>query len=197
MIFFCLFVDDDVLNLLVIETNRYGNSLYTLAQRPKSKLKEWVETDIVEMRTFLGIILWMGLTPHPSITSYWSKNYIYKSNISNYMKRNRFELLLRSFHCCNNNECPRGDRIFKIRGLVDMLVNKFKNYNIPGENVCVDESIIPFVERLSFRQYIQNKRHRYEIKVFKLCTNDGYTVGFEIYAGDRNQFLGWDFQLKL
>lgn len=184
--FFCLFVDDEVLNLLVIETNRYGNSLYASAQRPKSRLKEWVETDIVEMRTFLGIIMWMGLTPHPSIASYWSKNDIYKSYISNYMKRNRFELLLRSFHCCNNNECPRGDRIFKIRGLVDMLENKFKNCNIPGENLCVDESIIPFVGRLSFRQYIQNKRHRYGIKVFKLCTNDGYTVGFKIYAGQES-----------
>jgi hypothetical protein len=37
---FFLFVDDDVLNLLVIEANRYGNSLYALAQRPKSRLKE-------------------------------------------------------------------------------------------------------------------------------------------------------------
>lgn len=79
------------------------------------------------------------------------------------MKRNRFELLQRSFHCCNNNECPRGDRIFKIRGLVDMLVYKFKNCNVPGENVCVDESIIPFVGRWSFRQFNQNKRHRYGI----------------------------------
>jgi hypothetical protein len=150
-----LFVDDDVLILLVIETNRYGNSLYASAQQPKSRLKEWVETDIVEMRTFLGIIIWMGLIPQPSITSYWSKNDIYKSNIPNFMKRNRFELLLRSFHCCNNNECLRGDRIFKIRGLVDMLEYKFKNCNVPGENLCVDESIISFVGRLSFRQYIQ------------------------------------------
>jgi len=82
--------------------------------------------------------MWIGLTSQPSIASYWSKNDIYKFNISNYMERNRFELLLRSFHCCNSNECPRGDRIFKIRGLVDMLVNKFKNCNIPGENLCVD-----------------------------------------------------------
>jgi len=67
-----------------------------------------------------------------------------------------------------------------------MLVNKFENCNIPGENVCVDESIIPFVGSLSFRQYIQNKRHRYEIKVSKLRTNDRYTVGFKIYAGQES-----------
>lgn len=49
--------------------------------------------------------------------------------------------------------------------------------------MCIDESVIPFVGRLSFRQYIKNKRHRYGIKIFKLCINDGYTVGFKIYAG--------------
>jgi len=37
--------------------------------------------------------------------------------------------------------------------------------------------------RLQFRQYIQNKRHRYGIKIFKLCINNFYTVGFKIYAG--------------
>lgn len=43
--------------------------------------------------------------------------------------------------------------------------------------------MIPFVGHLSFRQYIKNKRHRYGIKIFKLCINDGYTIGFKIYAG--------------
>lgn len=59
---------------------------------------------------------------------------------------------------------------------------------MPGENlrVCVDESIVSFFGRLSFHQYIENKKHRkkaYGIKVFKLCMNDGYTLGFKIYAG--------------
>lgn len=49
--------------------------------------------------------------------------------------------------------------------------------------MCIDESVIPFVGRLSFHQYIKNKRHRYGIKIFKLCINDGYTIGFKIYAG--------------
>jgi len=49
--------------------------------------------------------------------------------------------------------------------------------------MCIDESIFPFVGRLSFRQYIKNKRHRYGIKIFKLCIDNFYTVGFKIYAG--------------
>lgn len=128
----------------------------------------------------------MGLNPLPSLASYWSKNEMYQTYIPQYMTRNRFELLLRTFHCSNNQTCPRGDRLFKVHGLVDMLVSKYKLCNIPGENLCIDESVIPFVGRLSFRQYIKNKRHRYGIKVFKLCINDRYTVGFKIYAGQES-----------
>lgn len=49
--------------------------------------------------------------------------------------------------------------------------------------MCIDESIIPFVGRLSFRQYIKNKHHRYGIKIFKLCIQDAYTIGFRVYTG--------------
>lgn len=30
---------------------------------------------------------------------------------------------------------------------------------------------------------LPNKRHRYGIKIFKLCINNFYTIGFKIYAG--------------
>jgi len=96
------------------------------------------------------------------------------------MKLRRFELLLRTFHLSNNEECPRGDRLFKVQGLIDLLVSKYKSAYILEEDLCIDESIIPFVGRLSFRQYIKNKHHRYGIKVFKLCVKEAYTIGFRI-----------------
>lgn len=34
-----------------------------------------------------------------------------------------------------------------------------------------------------FRQYIANKRHRYGVKIFKLCCHDFYTLQYKIYAG--------------
>jgi len=184
--FFSLFVDNEILSILVNETNRYGNNLCSLPLRPKSRLKKWTEVNIDEIKTFLGIVMWMGLTPQPSLASYWSKSYLYRSEIPKYMTRNRFEIILRTFHCSNNAECPPNDRLFKIRNLVDLLVMKFKMWNVPSENMCIDESVIPFVGRLSFRQFIKNKRHRYGIKVFKLCINDGYTIGFKIYAGQES-----------
>jgi hypothetical protein len=39
----------------------------------------------------------------------------------------------------------------------------------PGETICIDE-------------YLKGKRHKYGIKVFKLCCNGGYTYNTEMYA---------------
>lgn len=49
--------------------------------------------------------------------------------------------------------------------------------------MCVDESLIPFRGRVIFRQYNKSKQHKYGIKLFKLCSNPGYTVKVQVYAG--------------
>lgn len=181
--FYSIFVDDTIIDMLVLETNRYASQLISTPHKSKSRLTRWENVTKKEMLTFLGICMWMGLTTFPSIASYWSKKLTYQFSIPQYMCRNRFELLLRTFHCSNNVECPKGDRLFKVRDLIDSLVDKYKCAMIPEEHMCIDESIIPFVGRLSFRQYIKNKHHRYGIKIFKLCIQDAYTIGFRVYTG--------------
>ncbi|KAI4487664.1 hypothetical protein M0802_011926 [Mischocyttarus mexicanus] len=63
-----------------------------------------------------------------------------------------------------------------------MLNENFEKYFEPGEIVCVDESLIPFRGRIVFNQYIKQKRHKYGIKIFKLCATPGYTLAFKIYC---------------
>jgi hypothetical protein len=47
--------------------------------------------------------------------------------------------------------------------------------------LVIDESMVPFRGRLHFRQYIPNKTHKYGIKLYKLCTTDGYTCNISVY----------------
>lgn len=42
---------------------------------------------------------------------------------------------------------------------------------------------LKFMDRLSFKQYIKNKRHRFGIKEFKLCILSCYTIALKVYAG--------------
>lgn len=39
----------------------------------------------------------------------------------------------------------------------------------------------------SFRLYLKNKRHRYGVKIFKLCTNNFYTLQYKVYAKKETQ----------
>lgn len=185
--YFKHFIDDEIMSLLVTETNRFAaqsiasNSTKRLTQ---SRLQKWVDTDIEEMQKFLGIVLWMGLIQLPQLRDYWSTNMLYGNNIPKIMSRNRFEMLLAMLHTCDN-EGPRDpdDRLFKISKFLDILQPKFKSSYIPEELVCIDESNVPFRGRIHFRQYIPNKRHKYGIKVFKLCVSGGYTWSFKVYTG--------------
>lgn len=49
--------------------------------------------------------------------------------------------------------------------------------------MVVDESMIPYRGRLLFRQYNPGKAAKYGIKLFKLCSTNGYTYAFSVYTG--------------
>lgn len=51
------------------------------------------------------------------------------------------------------------------------------------KEICIDESVVPFLGRLVFQQFIKNKKHRYGTKINKLCAKEKYTLGYRIYEG--------------
>jgi len=73
-------------------------------------------------------------------------------------------------------------------------VKTYNDAKIPGENVVIDESMIPFRGRLIFRQYLPNRSSKYGIKLYKLCDSIGYTYKIIIYSGkDSNLSLQTNF----
>ncbi|XP_050505081.1 piggyBac transposable element-derived protein 4-like [Diabrotica virgifera virgifera] len=183
------FIDDEIISLLVEETNRFAAQRNTandaaLAGSRTPRLNKWVDTDPIEMRKFLGIVVWMGLMHLPKLRDYWSTKRIYENGIPKILSSNRFEMLLSMFHL-SNNEQPINpeDRLHKISNFLNLLEQKFKESYNPEEEVCIDESNVPFRGRIYFRQYIPNKRHNYGIKILKICIFGGYTWSFKVYTG--------------
>lgn len=181
--FFLLFVDDDIMNLMVQETNKYASQKAERTNLLQARIRQWKDTTTDELKIFLGIQIWMGLVQMPSVTSYWCKNILYSNEIKSLMSRNRFELLLSHWHFADNQSTDTSHRLYKIKPLLNHISQKFQNAVTPSRNVCVDETLVPFRGRLSFLQYIKNKRHKFGVKVFKLCLEQGYTYDFKIYCG--------------
>ncbi|XP_050301553.1 piggyBac transposable element-derived protein 4-like [Anthonomus grandis grandis] len=145
--FFNYFIDDEMINLFVTETNRFASQRIAAAiadPNRKAKVPKWVDTNPVEMRKFFGIILWMGLLPMPQLRDYWSTKSLYQNRIPTIMSRNRFEGILGMFHVSDNEkDRPSDDRLYKISEFLDMLQKKFKSSYMPEKDICIDESSNP------------------------------------------------------
>ena len=58
--------------------------------------------------------------------------------------------------------------------------------------MCVDKFIIPYKSRVHKKQCISNNTSKYVVKVFKLCSDSGYTCtgNMRIYAVRERDLLG-------
>ena len=65
--------------------------------------------------------------------------------------------------------------------LLDLVLPKFESENVTHESVTIDEAMIPFKGRLSFKQYIKNKPTKWAF-VLSDATN-GYVYQIQIYTG--------------
>ena len=147
-------------------------------------INKWVETDQEEMKNFFGLILWMELVRLNSVENYWSKNTLFQQDVPrSIMTRNHFQLLLSVLRFSNNKTAESGNRLAKIKPLIDILKINFQNLFGPEENFVINEILVPWKGRLTFRQYIPNKTHRYDVKLFKLCSLVGYTWAIKVYSG--------------
>lgn len=90
------------------------------------------------------------------------------------MSQNRFELL-NFWHFSDNEMCPEGNRGYKIKPLMNLFIKKFQEVYTPRQEFCIDGSLVPFHDRLIMKQYIPQKKHKYGVKLFKLCSSTRFT----------------------
>ena len=80
--YFQLYFTDAVVDLLVIETNRYAEQyIQRNVVPPHSPVNTWTPTDKNEMLAFLGLTVLMGIVYKPRLTMYWSTDLVYKTSI--------------------------------------------------------------------------------------------------------------------
>ncbi|XP_012941584.1 uncharacterized protein LOC106012625 [Aplysia californica] len=61
-----------LLNIFVTQTNKYAQEFISSSTlKPASCFRQWTETNIHEMRTFLVLLLLMGIVKTPDLNSHW------------------------------------------------------------------------------------------------------------------------------
>lgn len=189
--FFEQFFNDDIIQLLVTETNRFAKQFFDdkILTLPKlSRAHKWYDTSENEMKTFLALLILQGVDSKSRNYMYFSKRESVASPFyGKIMSGRRFDLLQRFMHFADNTliqaDTPNR-KIAKIKPLIDLLVPIFMQNYLPDKNISIDESLMGWKGRLSWLQYIPSKRKRFGIKFYMLSDSaTGYIWNFFIYAG--------------
>ena len=105
------------------------------------------------------------------------------------MTWDRFDKISQYFHANDRSQMPFNaqgkpvDKIYLVRPILDTVLNQT---HIPYRDVSVDEAMIAYRGRLSFRQYIPAKPTKYGIKVCEACdARNGFCFNFDVYLGRR------------
>ena len=144
--------------------------------------------------SFVGILLATGIHKLPSIRDYWSQHaFLGVPGISRGMPRNRFLDILSSLHLNDNQhmpsrESPQFDKLFKVRPLLDKIKANSQAHYYPHQPVAVDEAMILFKVRSTFKQYMPMKPTKRGYKAWCLCDSvNGYMYNIDIYTGKVSQ----------
>ncbi|CAG5123299.1 unnamed protein product [Candidula unifasciata] len=178
---FRLFITDDILKMLVTETNHASLS---------HSFKKWKEVTADDMRSFIAVTLVMGLAPRSSYDLYWTtESLLEMPGFRKIISRNRFQAILSFLHLVDNTTAvPRGNpgysKAFKIRPFVDALLPLFQRHFTPSKELSVDESMIAFKGRTNLMQYMPLKPSKWGMKAWALAdSKTGYLWNWQLYLG--------------
>ncbi|XP_045184371.2 piggyBac transposable element-derived protein 4-like [Mercenaria mercenaria] len=180
-----LFFPVMLIELLVKQTNLYASQKQSRKPDPS-----WRQVTFVEMKAWLGICVYMSIIQLPQTQMYWSTDKTFGNlSIRKVMKRDRFMKILQYFHVNDRSKMqPRGhptyDKLFLVRPILDEVRKLcLQNYNA-HQNVSVDEAMVKFRGRLSFKQYLPAKPTKYGIKIWvRADPANGYVNDFQVYTG--------------
>lgn len=171
---FNLFCDEHILEIIVKHTN-------SEAQRVLQN--RWKITDTIEMQAFIGLLLTVGVNKQGGVDfrDNWDPifgNPIFRAT----MGKNRFASLLRflRFDDKNTRSVRKSrDKLAPIRELWECVNQNLKKFYLPGENLTIDEQLVPFRGRVSFKQYLPSKPDKYGMKIWWICDSK---TSFPLYG---------------
>lgn len=196
LFFFELFFDDKLVDMIVGESNKYHESIPIRCKdsNKRKHQKAWQPIDRKEMYVFLATFMLMSAVKKSKIQEYWSTDPLIETPIfKKIMPRDRFIEILRALHFNDNEKQVPGDRLFKIKPVMELLKERFSFFINAYKNLAIDESLMLWKGRLCFKQFISSKRHRFGVKLFILCDCEtGAILDFIVYTGSTTEMITFE-----
>jgi hypothetical protein len=185
--YFDLMFSPNIISDIVRHTNKYA--LWKMAEKGEED-RVWYEVTEAEMKAYLGLNIMMGINELPAYKDYWSKDlFLGNEGAKSVMTVRRYEKLTEYFHVSDRESEPAKesrnyDKLFKVREVITMAKRNFKETYRPNKNLAIDEAMIKWTGRLSYKQYLPAKPIKRGIKVWMRCdAENAFLTDFNIYLG--------------
>ena len=124
--FFNIFWTTTLVDLIAEESNRFFHFMQAGKVMPEqSRDRQWTDVTSNDMRLFLALSILMGIVHKRSLKDYWTTDPLIATPIfGKVMSRNRFALILRSLHFCDN-----------LQGYLESVTSKVKKIRYVYENL--------------------------------------------------------------
>lgn len=184
LMYFSKYFPNEIFTELAEKTN-----MYSLQKSGRN-----INTNEQEIRKLVALHILMGIVRFPRLRMYWTPATRIQFVDNIHLSRNRFESLRNNLHIVDVNEDhSNNDKLWKVRPVVSSFEKRCEDLQIE-ENLCIDESIIPFKGQLSVKQYLKGKPNPWGVKVYMLCGASGIIYRSIIYQGSTT--LSIDIQEK-
>lgn len=144
--FFQLFVPDNVLKNMVVQTNMYARKF----QERFGSDGAWVEVTLAEMKAFLGYVISTSVSHCESVLSIWSGGFYSNRSLALVMSQARFEKILKYFHVVAFRSSQTTHGLYKVQPFLDSLQSGFDAAFRPSQTqvrpcVCTCTYVFPHV----------------------------------------------------
>nr|XP_034194807.1 piggyBac transposable element-derived protein 4-like [Osmia lignaria] len=181
-LFFVVF-DENLWDIVVTQTNLYAEQIM---DNGRKRLDDgWFSVTKDQILAYFALCVLMSQVKKATIQMYWSKREVIETPVfGKVMPLKRFTQILRCLHFSNNVRDCNNDRLYKIRPIINYWNHKFDKMYTPEKDKSIDESLMRYKGRLSYKQFNPSKRARFGLKIYKLCdANTGFWSKFKIYTG--------------
>lgn len=181
---FQLFITDEIIEEVVQWTN-----VEMSRKRTDSMISStFRNTNPTEIRALIGILTLSAAMKdnHLSTVELFDSSFTGTRYVA-VMSRDRFDFIVRCLRMDDKTLRPalrHQDPFIPVRKVWNLLIAQCKTNYFPGSNVTIDEQLLGFRGRCSFRMYIPNKPNKYGIKIPMMCdSGTNYMVNAMPYIG--------------
>lgn len=181
-----LLITNDILEEIMKWTN---HKISSLRENYTKKYSYLCDLDMIELKAFIGLLVFTAIfkSQHETVDSLFATDGTGRDIFRCTIPKNRFLFILLALRFDNPNdrdERKKTDPSAAVSEIFNKFIENSRELYSPGPTMCVDEMLVPFRGRCTFKMYMPKKPAKYGLKV--MCLTDArthYVYNWYMYCG--------------